>query len=616
MADELRVYLDHLLPRENLRYQRPEDQFHVDIQPTEQPMLRLGDLFSESSSSRVTLLRKPDFQRATWAWTPDDCVSLLESIVNGQVIPSLIMWTSPNNGYDYVLDGGHRISVVLAWLNDDWGDKLPDEAYPDEEEEKLIKAAAKQVRDLVKLRVGSISDYQGADEKFERVVMEGGAPKVDLDPTTFQRAYFYRNLRRGNVGFHILNVRGDYQKAEASFLKINKSGRQLSEWETKLVENRDSSLARTIMSLASINSSKQYWPSHIPEGENDSALQEKVTELHTGISALHDLLFRPTYERPIRRVQQPFFVVPTIWQRPYYLAELLTVIERGKGQVAETEVLLKNDRAASSGEIINNGWRLVQDALDVFSHLAGPSPKSLGLVPALYFYNDAGAHVRGLLYGWIYWLFSGSEDDTLKRKRVFSAYRGAFETTLVEYKAEITGTFGRKIGSGPEITLQAAKFFQRLLELLSNHRGDVMSPGFGGDIIDLIASFSGKASRSALPASGRSRTFTPKQKSTLILATLLAGLPRCGICGGMVDPAGDVQHDHILERFRGGATVADNQRIVHPFCNNQANREAIEALKRGQTILTLPSFVDPDVQPGVQQLSFIDDLKFSSQSPG
>ncbi len=98
--EDLKVYLDHLIKRENLRY----------------------DLFGEHTSSRATLLRKPDFQRTTWSWTAEDCVSLLESIVNEQVIPSIIMWSSPENGYDYVLDGGHRISVVLAWLNDNWGE--------------------------------------------------------------------------------------------------------------------------------------------------------------------------------------------------------------------------------------------------------------------------------------------------------------------------------------------------------------------------------------------------------------------------------------------------------------------------------------------------------------
>src|SRR5207249_3376704 len=159
---------DHLIQRENLRFRRSGEKA-ASVTPGP-PMLRMSDLFGDHISSRVRRLRKPDFQRTTWAWTPEDCVSLLESIINEQVIPSIIMWSSPENELDYVLDGGHRISVVLAWLYDDWGDKLPPEAYNDESQEASIKQAAREIKNLVKVRVGSIADYQVADEEFNRAV--------------------------------------------------------------------------------------------------------------------------------------------------------------------------------------------------------------------------------------------------------------------------------------------------------------------------------------------------------------------------------------------------------------------------------------------------------------
>ena len=64
------------------------------------------------------------------------------------------MWTSPESDLDYVLDGGHRISVVLAWLRDDWGDKvLP--SYIDEEQERVIRKAAAKVKDRKSTRLNS-----------------------------------------------------------------------------------------------------------------------------------------------------------------------------------------------------------------------------------------------------------------------------------------------------------------------------------------------------------------------------------------------------------------------------------------------------------------------------
>jgi hypothetical protein len=83
---------------------------------------------------------------------------------------------------DDVLDGGHRISVVLAWLNDDWGDTLPPERFQDEEQEQQFKVAGQAVRDLVKIKIGSINDYREADDEFNRIVTEGKVPpKAALD---------------------------------------------------------------------------------------------------------------------------------------------------------------------------------------------------------------------------------------------------------------------------------------------------------------------------------------------------------------------------------------------------------------------------------------------------
>ena len=239
--EDLKVYLDHLIKRENLRFHRSREI----VSSSGMPTLRMGDLFRDHPSSRANSLRKPDFQRTTWSWTAEDCVSLLDSIINEQVIPSIIMWTSPENGYDYVLDGGHRISVVLARLNDNWGDNLPSEIYRDEEEEKIIKQAAWEVRSLVKAKIGSINDFQEADKEFNQAVMSDKAPRLVLPPITFNRGIFYQRLKKGEIGFHILWVIGDYEKAEQSFLKINKGGNPLSVWEKALVENRRSSLCET-----------------------------------------------------------------------------------------------------------------------------------------------------------------------------------------------------------------------------------------------------------------------------------------------------------------------------------------------------------------------------------
>ena len=599
------VYLDHLIERESLRYKRSDERIRREGRSEPPRELRLCDLYGDHMASRAKLLRKPDFQRATWAWTPEDCVSLLESLVNGQVVPSIIMWSSPENGYQYVLDGGHRVSVVLAWLNDDWGDHLSEEEYADQEQEDSIKKAAREVRRLVKERVGDIRDYQAADTAIERAMMENKAPRVVLPPVVFSRGMFYRALRGGEVGFHILWVTGDYEKAEQSFLKINKSGRQLSDWERKLVDNRNSSFARAIMSLANISSAKHYWDTYVPDAPNKAGLEQKVTEILTWVEEIHNVLFKPAYQTPIRSLTQPMLVTPDRQTRPVWLAELLTVIEGGRGQSAETEELLKRDTTGSPETMIVNGWKLIGEVKDVFSNLVGASPKSLGLVPALYFYTDSGRYVRSLLYGLIYWLLAGADEDiVLRRKRVFCAHRSALEQVLLQNKEDIVTGITRKTGSGPDVTLQTAQYYQRLLELLVKHNSQIDSAAFQKEYAEVIGKLTDRKVRPPAPVA-RSRTFTEKQKSTLVLRALCENALPCGICGGILDPSGDVQHDHIVEHFRGGQTEPPNQRITHPFCNNQSNREIIEALRAGQPIVTLPLLMLPELERVAPQLSFI-----------
>ena len=65
-------------------------------------------------------LRKPDFQRETNHWAPEQVCSLLECYVNGDLIPSVILWRSSTG--IFVIDGGHRLSVLKAWVEDDYGD--------------------------------------------------------------------------------------------------------------------------------------------------------------------------------------------------------------------------------------------------------------------------------------------------------------------------------------------------------------------------------------------------------------------------------------------------------------------------------------------------------------
>lgn len=82
---------------------------------------------SEASKTDLTkgenffiTLRKPDFQRETAAWSPEQVCNFLESFISGDLIPAVICWQSASR-LTFVIDGAHRLSAVIAWLLDDYG---------------------------------------------------------------------------------------------------------------------------------------------------------------------------------------------------------------------------------------------------------------------------------------------------------------------------------------------------------------------------------------------------------------------------------------------------------------------------------------------------------------
>jgi hypothetical protein len=606
---DIKVYLDHHIKRDNLLYKRAT---HTGEAGAPESYITIRDLVPPDSLA--LLLRKPDFQRATWAWTPEDCVDLLESVLKEQVVPSVIMWLSPE-AFQYVLDGGHRISVLIAWVEDDWGDKRGVGAYKDEILETKAVVAARQVRDLLKRRgIGSFKEYRAAARRYQELRNQGKSPEQNMDAQSLAYAKIVRRWKSVRMGFPVQWVKGDYANAEKSFLKINKSGRQLTEWETKLVENRTSSFARAVMSIAQFSNPEHCWPaSDDPVVDQDIDLQQKVPDILKRVVELHDLLFTPIYKVPIDDARQPLFATPYTQpeKKAKYLAELLTITEGKRGQEPETEALITKDKEKPPEVIIENGLRLVNNAYDVLSNIYGHSPRSLGLMPLVYFYNAQGVYVRSLLYGMLYWLNSGSQNSEVQdRKKLFTIHRKAFEQVILDNKEAIISRITRRIGSGSEVTYATARYYEGLLILLIQHSNVIDSDVFRTDHLNLIETLgSGKVVTSEEVGESKSRVYKGKIKTGVHVRDFLKVFQPCGICGGLYYPGLFTQVDHIEPYADGGPTSIDNGRNTHPFCNN--NRKELEKLMKGEKRVKLPQFVDPETLPKAEQLRF----SFTDEDP-
>ena len=111
-----KVNLDALIPREDFEVTDVEESDRGGKTTT----IQIRDL--EKSSFFFNVIRKPDFQRETNEWEPKRVYSLIESFVDGDLIPAIILWRNAGS-YTFVLDGSHRLSALASWVNDDYGDK-------------------------------------------------------------------------------------------------------------------------------------------------------------------------------------------------------------------------------------------------------------------------------------------------------------------------------------------------------------------------------------------------------------------------------------------------------------------------------------------------------------
>jgi len=194
-----KVNLDALIPREDFEI---EDNHNPG---KKKETISIEDI--KPDSFFFSNVRKPDFQRETNEWDAKKISDFIESFLNGDLIPAVILWRN-SGGYLFVIDGSHRLSALYAWINNDYGDgKLSklfyDGVIPDEQLE-----IASETRTLINKKIGSYEDYKLALTHPEKVKSE-----------IVKRA---KNL--GALAIQLQWVDGGADKAENSFFKINQQG--------------------------------------------------------------------------------------------------------------------------------------------------------------------------------------------------------------------------------------------------------------------------------------------------------------------------------------------------------------------------------------------------------
>ena len=468
-------------------------------------------------------LRKPDFQRETNHWSPDQVASLLECFTSGDLIPSVILWQSPT--YLFVIDGGHRLSVIRAWIEDDYGDGPMSQSYFGGEISREQRKIADKTRRLINAKLGS---WQHFSAKLE-------ADDLDVSERKKMNTVISR-------GIPIQWVKGDADKAESSFFKINTKGTPLDDIEELLLRSRKKPVSIAARAIIRSGKGHKYWSGFSPE---------KATQIEEAAKSLHNTLFEPEINPPIKTLDLPLGGSKGVRIALQVLMEFLLIANRNsEGMPKKVDDMEEDHDGSATISALQRGIKLA-------SRITGNDKGSLGLHPAVYFYGPSGRHSSPMFMGTMDLISSkvASNDKSFFKK--FSAVRASLENILIDNK-DLIATILQK-----NMHTRRASAYSGLLEEVINSLVKEIIPNE-----QFLVDKSGLAGK-ILVGSGEtdSTKFSDDTKSQAFIYSALDTAMKCPICGGYLDPNKSVSYDHVLRKSEGGKGVAGNCQLTHPYCN-------------------------------------------------
>lgn len=516
-----KITLDAMIPRDDFAVEADaegEEEFEFDLF-TGFPLTSLT-----KDSGVLHLLRKPDFQRETNHWTAEQTATFIASFLDGEVIPSLILWKSPS--FIFVIDGGHRLSALRAWMQDDYGDGPLSQAFYGFDISQTQRRAANRVRKLIEHRIGRYSTLRNL------LGTKAGTPE--------------EKKRAGRLHTRVIAVQwiqGNADAAETSFFKINSQGTPLDETEGMLIRNRRKPIAIAARAIMRAGTGHKYW----------SAFAASQIQRIEQLSAhLFSLFFDPEIEQPLKTLDVPLGGTVSPVDALALLIEFLAIAGRSNGKyksISEDEDDLTGDATIAS----------LENATQIMDRITGNTAGSLGLHPAVYFYNERGKYSRFLFLGMGMLLTERvrSNDELFFKK--FTCARAPVEKFLMENKSLI-GIIVQNLSRRQRVP----KIRDLLMYLVgqANTDAQAVSPvdtiahlGLRGRIIDVVSAKT-------------SSDFSDDTKSTIFVRKALDRALECPICGGKLDPRKSVSYDHVLRVRDGGLGDASNGDLVHPYCNS------------------------------------------------
>jgi hypothetical protein len=494
-------------------------------------------------------LRKPDFQRETTAWSPQAICDLVKAFVDGELIPSIICWQSAAR-LSFVIDGAHRLSAIMAWLQDDYGDRDQSVAFYNNKIPPEQRRIAQITRDLIAKEVGAFNDYRAESQN------PGSNPALTAKARSLAQSYLSLLWVKGN----------DPAKAERAFFTINQAAVNIDATELLILNSRFKPNAITARAIARNATGHKYWKDFSGAA---------VSEIESLGEEIYQMLFSPplqpgsfTDDLPVAGHGYGTPSLPLLFDFVNIGNDEL-VVDASKAKKTQ-KLVLPHDAPDEQKTVtsIKNSWNLAK-------RITGKKPDSLGLHPAIYFYSSNGRHQPTAVLAIAALIRDLEKSDGIIE---FTRHRARFENFLLNHKSFIN-QLTVKTGSMSKGFKTVKDYFKAVLQSVIEGKSDVDIEGF----LKGHARFQFLVIDKPIK-SEQVKDFTPKAKNVKFLSDALEKAFHCSICHSRLDKK-SMNMDHTNDQKHGGLGNLDNSAWSHYYCNSA--KDAIVAAGGALAVLVV-----------------------------
>jgi len=284
---------------------------------------------------------------------------------------------------------------------------------------------------------------------------------------------------------------------------------------------------------------------------------EKVTE------EFHEKIFEPEAKEPLKTLELPLggSVSPVD-----ALALLIDFLSIAGTREEDGKTIDKYPDDDSGGETV----QVLKNALQTLNRIAGNNPASLGLHPAVYFYNEKGKYSRFLFLGMAALIQHKLRNNDSYFFKKFTGARKELEQFLIENKSLI-GLILQNLSKRQRVP-KVRDLFEFLVDELQAHKTVTVEDaikhlGIRGRILDADAVH-------------MTPQISDDTKSMVYVRQAVTSALRCPVCGGLLDPSKSVSYDHIEPKSAGGTGDHTNVQLAHPYCNTGYKESQSAALDK------------------------------------